>query len=219
MSFPDNLHLLPNVPLARTLMSTLRYKDTNSQRFRRATRDLGRLLAQQALTNLPVAYGYQIETPLEKTDGATLRSTQALVPILRAGQALVDPFEECLHDPYIWHVGVSRDHETLKPREYSCAIPEDIDLYGMSAPMCFVLDPMLATGGSAAYVISLLKKRGATDITFVGVVGAPEGVAFLHEHHPDVPIHLAALDRELNEKGYILPGLGDFGNRYFHSNL
>ncbi len=219
MDLPDTLDVLPQTANVRALMSTLRDKNTKSQRFRATTLSLGRLLAARVLADQSVVTGHMVYTPLEDAAGVKLRGLQALVPILRAGQALVSPFDELMDDPYIWHVGVSRDHVTLKPKKYSCAVPEHVDPYGLGAPTCFVLDPMLATGGSAEYVISLLKKRGATNIVFVGIVGAPEGVTFLHERHPDVPIHLAALDRCINEKGYILPGLGDFGDRYFNSNL
>ncbi|NBS41547.1 uracil phosphoribosyltransferase [bacterium] len=218
MDLPDNLHVLPQTANVRALMSTLRDKTTNSQRFRRAADQLGDILAIHALATQPVADGHVVRSPTgEEPRGAKLGGLQALVPILRAGQALVPSFDKFMDDPMIWHLGLSRDHQTLLPREYRCDVPENVDPNGLWVPHCYVLDPMLATGGSAEYAVRLLKTRGAQKITFVGIVGAPEGVRFLHERHPDVDIHLAVLDRCLNERGYILPGLGDFGDRYYHT--
>lgn len=220
MDLPETLHVLPQTANVRSLMSTLRDTNTPSQKFRRAADQLGRILATQVLADQPVTDGYVVRSPTgESPSGATLRGLQALVPILRAGQALVTPFDELMNDPMIWHLGLSRDHATLQPREYRCDVPDNVDPDGLWVPHCYVLDPMLATGGSAEYAVRLLKNRGAEKITFVGIVGAPEGVRFLHERHPEVDIHLAVLDRCLNEKGYILPGLGDFGDRYFNSTF
>ena len=222
MDLPKNLHLIPQTTSVRALITTLRDKSTRSQEFRHNASRLGELLAAQVLANQPVhTAAFALSPTGECTDAAVLKGSQALVPILRAGQALVGPFERFMSDPSIWHVGVSRGHETLKPTQYFCAVPEKIvaviDHPGFLDTHCYVLDPMLATGGSAEYVVRLLKARGAKRITFAGIIGAPEGVKFLHEQHPDVDIYLAVLDRCLNEKGYILPGLGDFGDRYFNS--
>jgi uracil phosphoribosyltransferase len=219
MGLPNNVHILPQTANVRTFLSTLRDKNTKSQKFRVATRGLGRLIAARVLDEQPLVDGHVVHTPLETVPGTKLRGLQALVPILRAGQALVEPFDELMDNPYIWHVHVSRDEKTHKPILRSSVVPEHIDPHGLWVPHCYVLDPMLATGGSAEYTIRHLKQRGAEKITFVGVLGVPESVAFLHERHPDVAIHLAVLDRCLDENAFILPGLGDFGDRYFNSKL
>lgn len=217
MALPDNFHVLSETPFQRVLMSRLRDIVTDSTVFRAATLHLGRMLAMQAVGEMPVVSTVEVQTPLEITTGHFFVGTSSLVPILRAGLALEEPFLELLPRSKVWHLGVSRDHETLRPRPYSCAVPDRIAEDDFGERVCFVLDPMLATGGSAEYAVRLLKERGAKKIVFVGIVGAPEGVRFLHERHPDVPIHLAQLDRCLNEKGYILPGLGDFGDRWTNS--
>lgn len=217
MDLPDNVHVLPQTPLQRVLMSRLRDVATDSTAFRAATLSLGRMLAMQAVGEMVVVERDELPTPVEMTTGHFFAGSSSIVPILRAGLALERPFLELLPRSKTWHLGMSRDHQTLQPLLYSCAVPEWISEDGSGTPTCFVLDPMLATGGSAEYAVRLLKERYAKKIVFVGIVGAPEGVRFLHERHPDVPIHLAQLDRCLNEKGYILPGLGDFGDRWTNS--
>jgi uracil phosphoribosyltransferase len=210
----QNLFVLTETNLLRMLITTLRDRQTESQEFARAANLVGRLLAAQALEFERLSER-RVVTPLEATDGACFFGSSALVPILRAGEALVALFRELLlRHPHVWHLGLSRDHETLQSREYLCRVPEAVSDF----TRCYVLDPMLATGGSAEHAVRLLKKRGAHHIAFVGVVGAPEGVRFLFERHPDVRVYLAALDRELDSRGYILPGLGDFGDRYFGSD-
>lgn len=214
MALPKNVHVLPQTAFQRVLMSRLRDTTTDTLGFRAATLNLGRMIAHQAIGEMFVATGFRIQTPVEETVGHAILGSSSLVPILRAGLALEAPFLEVLPRSKVWHLGVSRDHVTKQPRPYSCAVPDRIEEDDFGTRTCFVLDPMLATGGSAEYAVRLLKGRGAKQIVFVGVVGAPEGVAFLHERHPDVPIHLAQLDRELNSDAYILPGLGDFGDRW-----
>ncbi len=217
MVLPDNVHVLPQTQLQRVLMSRLRDVATDSTVFRAATLHLGRMLAMQAVGEIAVAIDIELHTPMETTTGYFFVGTSALVPILRAGLALEEPFRELLPRSKVWHLGMSRDHETLQPIPNASAVPDRIAEDDFGERVCFVLDPMLATGGSAEYAIRLLKERGAKRIVFVGIVGAPEGVWLLHKRHPDVPIHLAQLDRELNAKGYILPGLGDFGDRWTNS--
>lgn len=211
---PDNVHVLPQNAAVRTLMTVLRDADTPSDRFRAAARRLAPLIAAEAVNEEP-AERFDLRTPLEVTDGYRFRRGAAmLVPVRRAGGAFEEAFCHLLPNPHICEIGLSRDHVTLQPSEYSCKVPERFPDEVYTA---YVLDPMLATGGSAAYAVELLKRRGARRVVFVGVVGAPEGVGLLHERHPDVPVYLAALDRELNERGYILPGLGDFGDRLNNS--
>lgn len=213
MDLPDNVHVLPESPLMRVLMTVLRRAETPSDQFRGAALRIGRLLAAQAVGEEPLEE-FSVLTPLEMIVGTRFKRPAALVPVQRAGRALLEPFGELLQNPRIWALGLSRDHVTFQPREYSSAIPRMVP---PEVGTCYVLDPMLATGGSAEYAVRMLKERGARQVVFVGVVGAPEGVALLHERHPDVPVYLAALDRQLNERAYILPGLGDFGDRYDNS--
>lgn len=214
MDLPDNVHVLPSSRVLDVLMTTLRDKETRSPEFRWTAKRLSRLLVAQALEEEPVDT-VEIETPLEHALGWRFGSQAALVPVLRAGNALVDAFTEQLPDPHVWHLGLRRDHETHKPFEYDCKIPLRIS---DRVRTCYVNDPMLATGGSADYAVSLLKSRGAERVVFVGVVGAPEGIAFLHERHPDVPIYLATVEEGLNSLAYIInKAIGDFGDRYYNT--
>ncbi|MEI6511030.1 MAG: uracil phosphoribosyltransferase [Candidatus Uhrbacteria bacterium] len=212
MDLPDNVHVLPQTIAVQALMDRLRNTFTESDQFRATALRLGRLVASSAVDEQPCEDGV-IRTPVEETRGLRFTKSVALVPILRAGNALVDPFCELLPNPRVWHVGMSRDHETHRPSVYMNAIPKR-DIGGMT---CFILDPMFATGGSAVEAVRLLRERGAKSIVFAGIVGAPEGVAHFQEACPDVPVYLAVLDRCLNENAYILPGLGDFGDRYYNS--
>jgi uracil phosphoribosyltransferase len=151
-----------------------------------------------------------VETPLTSTEGFELKAKIGLVPILRAGLGMVEGVWELMPSAEVWHIGLYRDEKTLKPIEYYNKLPIE-----PTVSVCLVLDPMLATGGSAVATIDILKRWGVTKIKFVGLIGAPEGIARLQEHHPEVPIHLAAIDERLNDIGYILPGLGDAGDRQF----
>ena len=151
-----------------------------------------------------------VQTPLTQTDGFDLQEKIGLVPILRAGLGMVEGVWELMPSAEVWHIGIYRDEQTLKPVEYYNKLPTE-----PTVSVCLILDPMLATGGSAVATVDVLKRWGAKKIKFVGIIGAPEGVRKLQQVHPDVPIHLAALDDHLNEHGYIVPGLGDAGDRQF----
>lgn len=152
----------------------------------------------------------EVETPVATTKGQVIERQVALVPILRAGLGMVDALMSLIPAAKVGHIGLYRDHETLQPVEYYCKLPSDIE-----QRQVLVLDPMLATGGSSSAAISFIKKRGAKNIRLVCVIGAPEGVKAVQEAHPDVDIYVAALDEKLNENGYIIPGLGDAGDRLF----
>ena len=166
-------------------------------------------MGYEALADARVA-PVRVKTPIEETDGARLADRIGLVPILRAGLGMVDAMLELMPTAEVWHLGLFRDERTLRPVEYYNKLPDSA-----TVDLCLILDPMLATGGSATAAIEVLKRWGATRIKLLNLIAAPEGVRAVHEAHPDVPIHAAALDRQLNEKGYIMPGLGDAGDRQF----
>ncbi len=149
-------------------------------------------------------------TPLAEADGQELEQPRGLVPILRAGLGMVEGIWELMPSAEVWHIGLYRDERTLEPVQYYNKLPVE-----PTVSVCLILDPMLATGGSAVATVDILKKWGVQRIKFVGVIGAPEGIQALHDKHPEVPIHLAAIDEKLNEHAYILPGLGDAGDRQF----
>jgi uracil phosphoribosyltransferase len=151
-----------------------------------------------------------VRTPLAPYNGVRLAQTVGLVPVLRAGIGMVEAALQLIPEAQVWHIGLFRDEHTLRPIEYYNKLPSSA-----TAQVCLVLDPMLATGGSSVATIEILKKWGARDVKYVGLIAAPEGVKALTDAHPDVPIHVAALDERLNEKGYIVPGLGDAGDRQF----
>jgi uracil phosphoribosyltransferase len=151
-----------------------------------------------------------VQTPLAIARGAELLEKIGLVPILRAGLGMVEGVWELMPSAEVWHIGLYRDEKTLKPVQYYNKLPIE-----PRVSVCLILDPMLATGGSAVATVDILKRWGVRKIKFVGLIGAPEGISALHKAHPDVPIHLAAIDERLNEHGYILPGLGDAGDRQF----
>lgn len=196
-------------PLVKRDLTILRDKNTNSDVFRGAFRRVSALLAFEACKNFKLAEK-EIETPLEKTVGYKLGQEIVLVPVLRAGLSMLTPFLEIIPDAKVGHIGIQRNEETLEPMEYYFKAPSSVP-----DSRVLVLDPMLATGGSSSTAITFLKKRGAQTINFVCVVASPEGVKKLQKDHPDINIYAAALDRELNEKGYIVPGLGDAGDRAF----
>lgn len=197
-------------PLIRHKLSLLRDRGTPTKLFKELVDELAMLMAFEATRHLPLET-VTIETPLETMQAQRLAGHEPLlVPILRAGLGMVDGIRSLIPSARVGHIGLYRDHDTLQPVEYYFKVPGDLALRDV-----FVLDPMLATGGSAAGAITQLKRAGALRIRFMCLVAAPEGVANLHAAHPDVPIYTAALDRELNEKGYILPGLGDAGDRLF----
>lgn len=197
-------------PLVQHKVSLLRDKGTNTRDFKELVAEVGMLLAYEATRDLP-ATEVPVETPLEKTTGRQVSGKDlVLVPILRAGLGFVEGITKLLPTARVGHVGLYRDHDTLAPHQYYFKLPP-------SGPRTrwLVLDPMLATGGSAVAAVAKLKEAGAKDIRFLCLVAAPEGVKALQAAHPDVPIYAAALDRQLNDIGYILPGLGDAGDRLF----
>ena len=204
----ENVHLSQH-PLVATKLAQLRSNETQPPFFRQLLRELGRLMAYEATADLKTR-PTEVSTPLGVAQGATLVDKLGLVPILRAGLGLVDGFWELLPDAEVWHIGLYRDERTLRPVEYYNRLPVE-----PTVSVCFILDPMLATGWSSVEAVNILKRWGVTRVKFVGLIAAPEGVANLQQNHPDVPIYLAAIDERLNENGYILPGLGDAGDRQF----
>ncbi|MFI3208996.1 MAG: uracil phosphoribosyltransferase [Eubacteriales bacterium] len=197
-------------PLAQHKVSLLRDKSTGTKEFKELVSELATLICYEATRELPLEE-VEIETPIAiaKTNVVAGRKL-ALVPILRAGLGMVDGMLTLVPAAKVGHIGMYRDEETLEPVEYYCKLPEDIDQRDI-----FVLDPMLATGGSACDAIQQIKARGGKHIKFLCILAAPEGVAKLTAEHPDVDIYVGALDEKLNEKGYIVPGLGDAGDRIF----
>ena len=196
-------------PLVAHKLVRLRNKETDSRKFREIVREIAVLLTYEATADLPTV-SRPVETPLDSTVGQELKETVGLIPILRAGLGMVEGVWELIPGAQVWHIGLYRDERTLQPVQYYNKLP-----VAPTVSMCLVLDPMLATGGSAVATIDLLKNWGATKIKFVGILAAPEGIQTLQEAHPDVPIHVAAIDDHLNENGYIVPGLGDAGDRQF----
>ncbi|MFF3224792.1 uracil phosphoribosyltransferase [Nocardia suismassiliense] len=196
-------------PLAAALLTTMRDERTDNSAFRAALRDLTRILIYEALREAPVRR-FEISTPVAVTDGARLAQPPLLVPVLRAGLGMVDVAAELIPDARIGFVGIARDEDTHEPVPYMESLPAD--LAGLPV---YVLDPMLATGGSMRHTLELLVARGATDITAVCVVAAPEGVAALTDSGHPVRLITAAVDAGLNEHAYIVPGLGDAGDRQF----
>lgn len=196
-------------PLVKHKLTLLRNKRTEPKKFRELVREISILLAYEATADLAVE-PVTVETPLAPAQGYHLRDEIGLIPILRAGLGMVEGIWEMMPSAEVWHIGLFRDERTLRPVSYYNRLPVH-----PTVSVCLVLDPMLATGGSAIATVDILKNWGASRIKFVGLIGAPEGVKALSEAHPDVPIHLAAIDERLNDRGYILPGLGDAGDRQF----
>lgn len=197
-------------PLIQHKLSFLRREDTSTKDFRELVNEIAMLMGYEVSRDLPLE-DVDIQTPITKTVQKQLSGKKlAIVPILRAGIGMVDGLLSLVPAAKVGHIGMYRDEETLEPVEYLVKLPEDID-----QRQIFVVDPMLATGGSAVLAIDSLKKRGAANIKFVCLVAAPEGVKKLQEVHPDIDIYTAALDEKLNENGYIVPGLGDAGDRLF----
>jgi uracil phosphoribosyltransferase len=196
-------------PLVQHKLTLLRRSITEPKKFRELVRELTQFLFYEATLDLPLK-PVEIETPLAQMEGRQIGAQLGLVPILRAGLGMVDPILDLIPTAHVWHLGLYRDHATLEPVTYYNKLPPEVEV-----DMCLVLDPMLATGGSAIAAVDILKRWGAAQIKFLGLIAAPEGVRALSTAHPDVPIYLAAVDDHLNEKGYIVPGLGDAGDRQF----
>lgn len=196
-------------PLVKHKITLMRNAQTKPKKFRELIREVTLLLAYEATADLAVSKG-TVETPLETAVGYELQDKIGLVPVLRAGLGMVNGFWEMMPSAEVWHIGLYRDEKTLQPVSYYNKLPTS-----PTVEVCMVLDPMLATGGSASATIDILKNWGAQRIKFVGILAAPEGIAELHKNHPDVPIHIAQIDEKLNDVGFIMPGLGDAGDRQF----
>ena len=206
---PENLQVISH-PLVQHKLSLMRKKSTSTQSFRTLIREVGTLLAYEVTKDLPLIYK-EIETPLMKMDAPFLEGKKlCLVSILRAGNGLLDGFMELLPSARVGHIGLYRDPETLAAVEYYMKLPDLIN-----QRLVLALDPMLATGHSSAAAVTRLKENGAENIRFVCLLAAPEGIEYFHKVHPDVPIFVAAIDQKLNDHAYILPGLGDAGDRIF----
>jgi uracil phosphoribosyltransferase len=207
MSLP-RVHISQH-PVMAHKMTTLRDKNTSTAEFYRLVKEIGSLLAYEATASLALE-PLLIETPLRSMTGSQLAGGIGITPILRAGLGLAEGFREVIPDVQIWHLGLRRDENTLQALEYYNQLPLSVDLQ-----VCYAVDPMLATGGSAIEAVTLLKRRGIPRISYIGVIAAPYGVLRLAQTYPDVDIYIAALDEELNDYGYIVPGLGDAGDRQF----
>ena len=197
-------------PLIQHKLTQIRQKDTPTTQFRQMINEIGGLMVYEITRDLPLEQ-VEIETPVATTKANVIAGKKmVVVPILRAGLGMVDGILKMIPSARIGHIGIFRDEETLQPVEYFAKFPDELDQRDI-----FSVDPMLATGGSAIAAINSIKQRGAKNIKLVCLVGAPEGVKAVNEAHPDVTIYLASLDEKLNDKGYIVPGLGDAGDRIF----
>jgi uracil phosphoribosyltransferase len=205
----ENNFKLVGHPLVKRDITILRDVSTSPELFRGVVKRISIILAVEISTDFEISE-IKVETPLEETTGFKLNQNIVLVPVLRAGLGMVNGFLEVIPEAKVGHIGLQRNEETLKPVEYYFKTPKDLD-----KSKVILIDPMLATGGSASEAIKYLKKKGAKDCRFACLVAAPEGLQKLQKEHPELKIYCAALDRELNEKGYILPGLGDAGDRTF----
>jgi uracil phosphoribosyltransferase len=204
----------PNViiidhPVIQTKLTELRDYTTDHRKFRALLNEIASLMVYEVTRDWPTA-PKPVQTPMERTTGRVLARQVTLVPILRAGLGMSDGVLRLLPEARLGHVGVTRDERTLEPLSYYHKLPPDI-----ASTEVLLIDPMLATGGSGVAAVSLLKSAGVTSMRFVCLVAAPEGIQAVHRQHPEVPIYCAAVDRQLNEKGFILPGLGDAGDRLF----
>lgn len=205
----QNLHIIEH-PLIKAKITQIRRKETATKMFKELVSEISSLMCYEITRDLEVE-AIEIETPVQKTIGYQIKGDDlVLVPILRAGLGMVEGIQNLIPNAKTGHIGVYRDHATLQPVEYLCKLPLQMENRNV-----IVLDPMLATGGSAVKAIDILKEHKVKSIRLACLVGCPEGVEFLHQHHPDVAIYLAAMDEKLNENGYIVPGLGDAGDRLF----
>lgn len=199
-----------NHPLINHKIAILRDENTSTKIFRELVEEITMVMTYEAMKDLPTTVK-TVKTPLEVCQQTVVADNSvAIVPILRAGLGMVSGVQNMFPSARVGHIGMYRDEETLEPKEYYCKLPD-----GIEDKFVILLDPMLATGGSACDAIDLLKKRGCKNIRFMAIIGAPEGIAKVAETHPDVKTYVATQDRQLNENGYILPGLGDAGDRLF----
>lgn len=197
-------------PLIQHKVSLMRMKETSVKEFRELAQEVAMLMGFEATRNLPLK-DVEIETPITKTTTKMLEGEDiAIVPILRAGLGFVDGMLALVPNAKVGHIGLYRDPETHEPHEYYCKLPKDVE-----KRQIFVVDPMLATGGSAVAAIDFIKQRGGKNITFMCLIAAPEGIKALHEAHPEIDIYIAAKDDHLDENAYIVPGLGDAGDRLY----
>lgn len=197
-------------PLIRHKVAILRDKNTGMKEFRELVEEITTVMTYESMRDIELE-PVQVETPLEVTTQYKVpEDSIAIVPILRAGLGMVNGVHKVFPTAKVGHIGMYRDEETLQPKEYYCKLPD-----GIENKTVFLVDPMLATGGSACDALAALKKRGCTNIKFMAIIGAPEGIETVAKAHPDVPVYVSTLDRQLNENGYILPGLGDAGDRLF----
>jgi uracil phosphoribosyltransferase len=196
-------------PLILHKLSILRDVNTEPKRFREVVDEITSLLCYEATADLPV-HTVTVKTPLTDTECQEIDARIGLVPILRSGMGMVNAMLKMIPSAQVWHIGLYRDHRTLQPVTYYNKLPDQT-----TVDMCLVLDPMLATGGSAVATIDILKQWGARQIKFLGLIASPEGVQILRQAHPDVQVYVAALDSHLNGQGYIVPGLGDAGDRQY----
>jgi len=207
MDYPQ-LHVSRH-PLVLHKLSVLRDKDTDYRTFRELIRELAMLLCYEATLDLTLQ-PKTVTTPMGEAQGYKAQDTIGLIPVLRAGLGMVDGILQLLPSVQVWHIGLYRDEHTLRPVQYYNRLPKDSGI-----ELALILDPMLATGGSAVATVNLIKEAGIKRIKYMGLIAAPEGVERLTSEHPDVPIFVAALDERLNEVGFIVPGLGDAGDRQF----
>ena len=199
-----------NHPLISHKISILRDKNTGNMQFRQLVSEIATLIAYEATRDLPLQH-QQVETPVGMANCMVIAGKKlAIVPVLRAGLGMVDGILSLVPAAKVGHIGLYRDHETLEPKEYYCKLPEDI-----SERLVIILDPMLATGGSASKAIQCVKDRGASNIKLMNIIAAPEGIDRVTKDHPDVDVFIGVVDEKLNESGYIVPGLGDAGDRIF----
>lgn len=205
----NKVHILDH-PLIRHKLAIIRNKDTDTKQFREIIKEIATLMAYESFKDVPTQQ-IEVETPLEKVTQTVVKENSiAIVPILRAGLGMVDGILTLFPAAKVGHIGLYRNEETLEPEEYYCKLP-----VGIEEKVVMVVDPMLATGGSAVDAIKMLKKRGCKRIKLLSIIAAPEGIEKVAKEHPDVDIFVSTLDRCLNEHGYILPGLGDAGDRIF----
>ncbi len=206
-----NLHILEH-PLILHKLSIMRDENTSSELFRNMLCDISALACYELTRELSLEK-YEIATPLTRTQGYKIADKVSIIPILRAGLGMIDGLVKLIPNARVGHIGLYRDHETHLPVEYYCKLPSDIE-----NSVVIVVDPMLATGGSASDAITMLKARGCKNIKFLSLVSAPEGIERLSSDHSDVEIYTCAIDEKLNENAYIVPGLGDAGDRIFGTN-